>query len=75
MNDALIWTACLDGAFRVAVDRLDANRGLLTISRDGERLAEKEVPLAYGAQFGPDVDDVSQWEEWAAAFVDAKAKG
>lgn len=37
-----------------------------------ELLFSEEVGLSYGSLFGPDVDDVSAWQDRAALFVDAE---
>lgn len=69
--EEIIWTSILDSRYTVTVNRLELYRGELTI-RDGNRLIHTEkVGLMYGAQFGPDADDVATWEEIALKVVDA----
>lgn len=73
---ATIWMSTLDGRYIVAVRRLAEYRGQFTI-HDGDKLLHRErVGLAYGAIFGPDVDDVREWQEIALKVVDGlKARG
>lgn len=67
---AIIWTSTLDGRYTVAVRRLAESRGELTI-HDGDKLLHREeVGLAYGAIFGPDVDDLGKWQDIATKVVD-----
>lgn len=58
----IIWTSTLDGQFACEVRRDTETTGLLTM-RDGENvILSKPVLLAFGAAFGPDVDDVLDWQ-------------
>lgn len=69
----VIWQQTLDdGAFTMRVMRIDEGTGLLQVFvTEGERkLHEEQVPLAYGARFGPDMDDVAEWQEITIAHVD-----
>lgn len=68
-----IWQATLDDRYTCRVDRINEVHGLLTVKDtiDNRELLSREVTLAYGARFGPDVDDVAQWEDWCVAAVDA----
>ncbi len=60
-----IWASILDDRYAVAVRRLADYRGELTI-HDGHKLLHREEGgLAYGALFGPDVDDVLTWQDIA----------
>ena len=68
--DTAIWSSMLDRRYTVAVNRLGQYRGELMI-RDGAQLIHRqEVSLMYGAIFGPDIDDVSAWQEIATRVVD-----
>lgn len=69
----VIWQQTMDGgAFTLRVTRIDESTGLLQVSvNNGERLHEERVPLAYGALFGPDIDDLAQWQETTINIVDA----
>lgn len=67
-----IWTSTLDGRYAVTVTRLDKYHGELTV-RDQERLIHRQaVGLAFGAIFGPDVDDVATWQQIAIEIVDGQ---
>ncbi len=75
MNDSqnpdVVWTAELDGKYTVEVLRTGPRSGNFRI-REGERLIhERPTGLSYGAQFGPDVDDVATWQDWAVEVIDA----
>lgn len=70
MSEDTIWSANLDDKYVCAVTRLDESRGRLTV-KDGERtLLDEVVGLAYGAMFGPDIDDVLDWQDKCVAAVD-----
>jgi len=73
---ATVWTSTLDDRYIVAVRRLAEYRGKLTI-REGDKLIHhQEVGLAYGAIFGPDVDNIREWQEIALKVVDGlKVRG
>lgn len=67
-----IWQAQLDNRYDCAVTRINESHGLLTVT-DAENkttVLENEVTLAYGARFGPDVDDVADWQERCVQAVD-----
>ena len=69
----LIWNATLDdGAYECEVKRLSHSKGQLTVveTATNELILNKEVGLSYGAQFGPDVDDVAHWQEMIIEVVD-----
>lgn len=70
----LVWSAELDNRYIVEVQRVDENTGILYIfdHQDGDRqIHEEKTILMYGAQFGPDVENVGQWEERGVEVVDA----
>ncbi len=68
-----IWQAKLDDRYDCLVTRVNEAHGQLTVTDNTDKkvLLEREVTLAYGAQFGPDVDDVADWEEWCIQTVDS----
>jgi hypothetical protein len=73
-SDLLIWASTLDDKYLVQVQRTAHYSGALCIF-DGEKtLLEQPVGLSYGAAFGPDISDVSDWEQRAVAFIDALPK-
>lgn len=69
-----VWEATMDHRYRVTVTRLASHRGRLRIvdTASGELLHEEEVHLAYGAIFGPDAEDVAEWQETAVRVVDGQ---
>ncbi|MEW6635469.1 MAG: hypothetical protein AB1425_01495 [Actinomycetota bacterium] len=66
----VVWRSKLDGKYDVYVERTDDYTGVLKIAMGEEVLHSEEVALAYGALFGPDVDDVADWQERAVRVVD-----
>lgn len=68
----VIWQQTMDdGAYTLRVTRINDDYGLLQVSvTDGEQLHEQNVPLAYGAVFGPDIDDVFAWQTLCIDVVD-----
>lgn len=70
----IVWESTLDDIFECKVTRIDDYKGQLTVKENvnGQILLDKEVGLSYGAQFGPDMDDVAQWQEMCVEVVDNK---
>ena len=70
----MIWTQTLDrGAYVAQVHRSQTNpgRGQLIVSdATGAVIHTESVLLAYGARFGPDVDDIYAWMERVVDVVD-----
>lgn len=69
----IVWRAELDnGQYICKVTRLSSYTGQLTVENtaDSNTILDKEVCLSYGAQFGPDVEDVAQWQEMIIEAVD-----
>jgi len=73
-HPSLVWWSRLDGRYLVEVHRTGNYSATLYIfdHHNGDALIHREenIGLAYGARFGPDVDDVSLWQEKAAEVVD-----
>ena len=67
---AVVWRSKLDGKYDVYVERTGEYTGVLVVTVGEEILHSEEVGLAYGALFGPDVDDVADWQETAVRVVD-----
>ncbi len=67
-----IWGAQLDNRYDCKVTRINEAHGLLTVvdTTNQKVLLSNEVTLSYGAQFGPDVDDVEDWETRCVHAVD-----
>lgn len=75
--DDVIWSNTVDsGTWQVKVTRIDRSHGLLEVIRiaDQETILREQVVLAYGAIFGPDIDDVSQWQLMALRAIDDNQK-
>lgn len=76
IDPALVWRTRLDGRYLIEVVRDEGDpdyRAHLRVfdSTEGLRcLLDEEVSLAYGARFGPDIDDVSSWRERVLKLVD-----
>ena len=69
----VVYDNTLDGGrYRLRVIHQDNGGGYLTVTQEAEEklLYACEVPLAYGAIFGPDASDVAEWQEIAIKIVD-----
>lgn len=71
-NYNLIWESRLDSKYYCTVIRISERKGILKVINEENQqvLLETEVGLSYGAIFGPDMDDVRDWEETAIDVVD-----
>lgn len=67
-----VWTATLDHKYVVNVIREAPYRGILTITEGKQVLHRESVGLRYNAQFGPDVDDVEDWQKIAERVIDGR---
>jgi len=70
------WQTRLDNKYDVFVEygEDDAYHGFLVI-KDGEKeLLREATHISYGARFGPDMDDVTTWQNRACEIVDALPK-
>lgn len=67
-----IWTNTLDaGAWHAEVIGTEPGHGLLRVlDANGVVVHSENVSLAYGAIFGPDVDDVETWKNRVTEVVD-----
>jgi hypothetical protein len=72
MNRQIVWQSTLDDRYEVVVVRVAPYQGLLTILDAGEEIFSRQVGLMYNAQFGPDMDDVTDWQEIVVNFIDNK---
>lgn len=73
---SLIWEATLDGQYFCEVKRVDDTNGVLTITdtQSNNIIFTESVGLSYGAQFGPDVYDVAEWETKILEFIDGEER-
>jgi hypothetical protein len=71
-----IWENTLDGRYKCTVTRNSQYSGQLKILDEelNNVLCDEEVRLSYGATFGPDVDDLRDWEERIISIVDGETK-
>jgi O-acetyl-ADP-ribose deacetylase (regulator of RNase III) len=67
-----IWEAELDGEYKCTVTRINKRGGNLRVVENttGRELLNQDVGLLYGAQFGPDVEDVAKWQDICVAVVE-----
>jgi len=70
----ILWDAQLDGIYECKVTRTGERTGQITIRNieTGDFLLDKQVGLLYGAQFGPDIEDLAHWQEMCIGIVDNK---
>ena len=71
-----IWEAELDGIYKCSVTRINKRGGNLRVveSATERELLNQDVGLLYGAQFGPDIEDVEKWQSICTAVVDRDQK-
>lgn len=69
-----VWSSDVDGgAYHAFVVRTGEYRGtLIVVAAGGHELMREDVGLAYGARFGPDVDDVAMWQELVTTWIDGQ---
>jgi len=70
----VIWAAILDNRYKIEVVRSSKSYNAEYTIYDSEAndsvIFHDEVVVAYNAVFGPDVSDVSSWQEKAIEIVD-----
>jgi hypothetical protein len=70
--DDRVWSGTLDGGrYNVTVTRTAPYKGLLTVTRGDQRISQQYVGIMYNAEFGPDYEDVQDWQTIGAAAADA----
>lgn len=82
-DEAEVWSTLLDKRYKIEVTRTSPYRGQLVIfdtylssgAPGSTVMLSKPVGLMYDALFGPDVDDVMNWQQTAIEFVDGLTKG
>ena len=70
----VVWHSRLDGRYHIEVVRVNSHAGELRIfdhDAGDEMVHSVSVGLMYGAQFGPDMDDVAEWRLISTSFVDS----
>lgn len=70
----VVWIDVLDDRYQCYVTRSSTYVGVLYIFdlEAAETIFAKEVSLSYGALYGPDVDDVIEWQNIIINFIDAE---
>lgn len=74
IHPELVWSARLDKRYLVEVVEPREALAQLRIfdhSRDDKLIHVEPVTLAYGAIFGPDVNDVNSWQKRAVEIVES----
>lgn len=67
-----IWQCKLDRKYDVRVERVAPYEGELVISENDKMLTVKQVTISHDAQFGPDINDIRDWEALCIDFIDNK---
>lgn len=57
----VVWSSKLDDRYQCWVTRLGERHGILKVIDGDETILEEIVGFSYGAEFGPDPDDVMDW--------------
>lgn len=72
MSEDTIWESTVDdGRYHASVVQQPGEKAHLVLREGDEVLLDEVVSLAYGAIFGPDVDDVAQWQERVIEVIDS----
>jgi hypothetical protein len=67
-----VWSSSLDGnTYVVAVKRTAPYHGRLTVTRGSDCVYQTSVIIAYNAPFGPDAEDVVEWQRIGIEAADA----
>jgi hypothetical protein len=69
-----IWESKLDDKYLCRVTRTEPYVGLLEIIEGEEVVLSESVPLSYDAKFGPDVFDLSEWQDRCVEFIDGRSE-
>lgn len=69
-QDPPLWESKLDGKYHCSVHRMSPYQGLLLLNEDTTNLLTKDVTVSYNALFGPDVQDVTDWQNICIDFID-----
>jgi hypothetical protein len=68
----VVWYGATDDGYEAIVVRTAPYQGRLTVGKTStlEKILVRDVSLAYDALFGPDADDVADWQEWASQAIE-----
>jgi hypothetical protein len=67
----IVWKATIDLIYTCRVRDIDDYWGILEIIKENEMLFSKAVQYYRKPIFGPDLDDVMDWENICIDFVDS----
>ena len=73
-HQSLVWWAKLDNRYMVEVQRTDVDTGTLYVfdhQNNDKELFSKPTVFMFGALFGADAEQVGEWKEIGANFVDS----
>ncbi len=70
---SVIWKSRLDNRYDCFVERIDSNYGQLKVLdlQENKLKLDTEVQLSYGAEFGPDIDDVYDWQDMCVRAIES----
>jgi hypothetical protein len=71
----IVWSSLLDQLYRVVVTRTEPYQGELTIAVGDSILHAQPVELTHNALLGCEADDVRDWVQLAADFIDGQSPG
>ena len=68
----VVWASLLDKRYKIEVIRqkVGATFFMYDSENKDEIIHKEDVNLAYGAKFGPDIDDVLTWQDLGCKIVD-----
>jgi hypothetical protein len=72
MSKEIVWKSTLDDKYECIVKRSEKKCGrlIVTNTETKEIILDKEVDLSYGAQFGPDIMDIVEWQDMIVDTID-----
>ena len=72
-----IWESKADKIYHCEVHRTGDHTGQLTVvnTTNNTIILDSVVTLAYGAMFGPDMDDVATWQDMSLNAIDGVNNG
>jgi hypothetical protein len=73
--NAILWSGTLDNRYECTVEHTSQYKGQLRIfdNQTDSVLLIEEVGVSYGATFGADMGDVSDWQNRCSEFIDSMA--
>lgn len=74
-SESVVWRSQLDDRYLIEVVRTGertANLRVFDHTNNDAVLLTEDVGLSYGAVFGPDVEDVSDWKDRVLRLIDGE---